>query len=223
MDGSWLKDNAHRLEETSALATIGYGLAARPSVGGDVKPRVCAGLRRLMQRDPFPGDRLSFLHDIRILFGIRLAAESVKAELPEARPGSRRHSQSRLQAADRFHELAQRHVYATLARKPTPLGNLQSLISGRDLDLALWMIDRGTASVTTPPGMRECFSSWSCAPCCAATHQIWMCHDAALLLWAADDVVGSSIDQVVLSRSHSALSYGGSRRPCGGGAGTTMT
>jgi hypothetical protein len=203
MSGTWLRDNTHRLEETSALAAVGYGLAAQPSVGGDIKPRVCAGLRRLMQRDPFPGDRISFLHDIRILFGIRLAAESVKAELPEAPTWLQETlANPRLQAADWFHELAQRHVYATLAGKPILLENLQSLISGSDLAMALWMINRRTASMidtTTDTRALQQLVMRAVLRCNPPDLDV---PRAAVLLWAADDVIGSSIDQMVLSRSH---------------------
>jgi hypothetical protein len=86
MSGTWLKDNAHRLQDPVALAVLGYGLSVRPAASAEVTATVCAGLRRLMQRNPFPGDRLTFLHDIRILLGVYLAAESANAELPEFRP-----------------------------------------------------------------------------------------------------------------------------------------
>jgi DpnII restriction endonuclease len=206
MSGSWLKDNAHRLEETSAFAAVGYGLAARPSVGGDVKPRVCAGLRRLMQRDPFPGDRISFLHDIRILFGVRLAAESVKAELPEALTWLQGTlADPRLQAADRFHELAQHHVYAELAGKPTPLENLQSLISGSDLAMALWMISRGTARVIDATTDMRALQQLVMRAVMSSNALDLDVPRSALLLWAVDDVIESSIDQMVLSRSHVGL------------------
>jgi hypothetical protein len=77
-----------------------------------------------MQRNPFPGDRLSFLHDIRILLGVCLAAESTKAELPEFRPWLQETlADPRLQPVDRFHELAQRHTHVTLAGQPVPSGN----------------------------------------------------------------------------------------------------
>jgi hypothetical protein len=110
MSGTWLKDNAHRMEDAGTLAVLGYALSVRPVASAEVTATVCAGLRRLMQRNPFPGDRLTSLHDIRILLGVCLAAESAKAELPEFRPWLQGTlADPRLQPADRFHELAQRH------------------------------------------------------------------------------------------------------------------
>lgn len=205
MSGSWLKDNADRLEETSALAVLGYGLAVPSSTGAEVKPQVRAGLRRLMQRDPFPGDRLSFLHDIRILLGIRLAAESVKAELPEALLWLRETlADPRLQPADRFHELAQRHVHATLTGEQIPLGNLQSM-PGNDVALACWMIDRGTASLTNPSADARALQQLTLRAALRVRPPDLAVPQAALLLWAADDIVGSSVDQLVLSRAHVGL------------------
>jgi hypothetical protein len=205
MSGSWLKDNAHRIEETSALAVVGYGLASPSTAGAEVRPQVCAGLRRLMQRDPFPGDRLSFLHDIRMLLGIRLAAESVKAELPEALLWLRETlADPRLQPADRFHELAQRHAHATLAGEQIALGNLQSM-PGTDLALAYWMIHRGTAILTDPSTDARALQQLTMRAALRINPLDLEVPQAALLLWAADDTIGSSIDQIVLSRSHVGL------------------
>jgi hypothetical protein len=202
MSGSWLKDNADRLEETSALAVLGYGLAVPSSARAGVRPQVRAGLRRLLQRDPFPGDRLSFLHDIRILLGICLAAESVKSELPEAVLWLRETlADPRLQPADQFHELAQRHVYATLTGEQVQLGDPNSM-PGSDAAMAYWMIRRGTARLADPAvGTRPLQKLAMLAALRVRPPDVGV-PQAALLLWAADDIVGSSIDQMVLSRSH---------------------
>ncbi len=202
MSGSWLKDNADRLEETSALAVLGYGLAVPSSAGAEVRPQLRAGLRRLLRRDPFPGDRLSFLHDIRILLGICLAAESVKPELPEAALWLRETlADPRLQPADRFHELAQRHVYATLTGEQIPLGNLQNM-PGSDAAMAYWMTRRGTARLTDPAADARALQELTMRAALRVRPPDVAVPQAALLLWAADDIVGSSIDQMVLSRSH---------------------
>ena len=202
----WLEDNAYRLEDPGPLAVLGYGLSTRSAEGGDVTATVCSGLRRLMQRNPFPGDRLSFLHDIRILLGMCLAAESVKSEVPEFQPWLRKSLEDqRLRPADRLHELTQRHVHATLAGQPILL-EISDILSGdEELAMACWMIDRGTATLSDPlHGARELqkLTMWVVLRADPAN---LTAPQAALLLRAADDILGTSIDQMVLSRSHVGL------------------
>jgi hypothetical protein len=203
ISGSWLTDNAHRLEDAGPIAVLGYGLSLHPPGNAEVTATVGAGLRRLMQRNPFPGDRLTFLHDIRILFGVCLAAESAKAELPEFRPWLQETlADPRLQPADRFHELAQRHTYATLAGQPVPLGNPSTLTNAGELAMACWMVDRGTANLSNPLDDACMLEQLTMRAVLRDDPSELAVPQAALLLWAADDILGSSVDQMVLSRSH---------------------
>jgi hypothetical protein len=201
--GTWLRDNAHRLENASALAVLGYGLSVRPAASTKVTATVCTGLRRLMQCNPFPGDRLAFLHDIRILFGVCLAAESAKAELPGFRPWLQETlADSRLQPADRFHELAQHHIHATLAGQSVPLGNLNTITSDGELAMAYWMVNRGTANLSDPLHDARMLQQLIMRAVLRTDPSDLAVPQAALLLWAADDILASSVDQMVLNRSH---------------------
>lgn len=207
ISGSWLKDNAHRLEDAGAIAVLGYGLSLHPSGSAEITATVCAGLRRLMQRSPFPGDRLTSLHDIRILFGVCLAAESAKAELPEFRPWLQETlADPRLQPADRFHELAQRHTHATLARQPVPLGNPSTLTNAGELAMACWMVDRGTANLSNPLHDERMLKQLTMRAVLRTDPSELAVPQAALLLWAADHILGSSADQMVLSLAENVVS-----------------
>jgi hypothetical protein len=156
-----------------------------------------------MQRNPFPGDRLTFLHDIRILLGVCLAAESAKAELPEFRPWLQETlADPRLQPADRFHQLAQHHTHATLAGQPVPLGNPNTLTSDGELAMAYWMIDRGTANLNDPLHHARMLQQLIMRAVLGTDPSDLAVPQAALLLWAVDDILTSSIDQMVLNRSH---------------------
>lgn len=203
MADTWLHDNAHRLEEPSALAALGYGLSGQPTAGTDVKQRVTTGLRRLMQRDPFPGDRVSFLQDLRILFGVHLAAEAVTNELPQAPSWLRKTlADTRLTAADRLHELAQRHVLAALDGNQVQLASPQGLADGIDSALILWMISCGTAYLLDPVADAQALRKLVMSTALRIDPSNLTVPQAALMLWAADDIIGSSIDQMILSRSH---------------------
>jgi len=206
MSGTWLRDNAHRLKDASALAVLGYGLSVPSATSAEVKPHIRAGLQRLMQRNPFPGDRLSFLHHICILFGVWLAAESVKTELPEFRIWLKKTlADLRLQPADRFHELAQRHIHATLAGERVLLGNPTAMIGDGELAMAYWMIDRGTANLNDLHHDARALQKLIMRAVLRTNPSDLVVPQAALLLWAADDILESSIDQMVLSRSHVGL------------------
>ncbi len=111
----WLDENRHRLDHAPVLAALGYGLGL--STAGNLaaaRAALAGGLTRLMRRDPFQ-DRLTFVNDTRQVVGIGLAAQAMSAELPAIRDWLLEIlSDERLQPADRFHDLLQRHVRSTL-------------------------------------------------------------------------------------------------------------
>jgi hypothetical protein len=111
----------------------------------------------------------------------------------------------RLQAADRFHELTQRHVSATLVGEPIQLGSPQNIADGSDLAVALWMVDRGTASLTAPAADMRVLQQLTMRAALRANPPDLAVPQAAFMLWAADNILSSSIDEMVLSRSHLGL------------------
>lgn len=201
--GTWLEDNADRLEEPGPLAVLGYGLSVRPDESPDAIQTICSGLRRLMQRNLFPGDRVSLLHDMRILLGVCLASKVVQSKAPEFQSWLRKTLEDqRLRPADRLHELAQRHVHATLSGHPIAL-DMPSILSGdEELAMACWMVDRCTAVLSDPlHGARE-LQKLAMRAALQVDPANLTVPQAALLLRVADNVLSTSVDRIVLSHSH---------------------
>lgn len=201
--GTWLKDNTYRLEDPGPLAVLGYGLSTNAAKRGEVTAVVCSGLRRLMRRNLLPGDRANVLHDMTILLGVCLAAEAVQADVPEFRPWLQETLDGqRLRPADRLHELIQHHVHAKLSGEPITLTTPGILARNDALAMVCWMLNQGTATLSNPlDGARELRkrtmqAAFRADPANVPVPQV------ALLLHAADNILSTSIDQMVLSRSH---------------------
>lgn len=201
--GPWLEDNTYRLEDPGPLAVLGYGLSTNPAKRGEVTAVVCSGLRRLMRRNLLPGDRANVLHDMTILLGVCLAAETVQADVPEFQPWLQKTlDDQRLRPADRLHELTQHHVHATLSGQPITLAIPSILARDEELAMACWMLDKGTATLSNPlDGAHELRKRTMRAALRADPTNLPV-PQAALLLHAAENVISMSIDQMVLSRSH---------------------
>jgi hypothetical protein len=205
MTDSWLVDHDDELEDAGPLAAVGYGMSPATSVSIELSPRVCAGLKRLKQRDLFRAGRLTFLHDSRMLLGMGLATLSVQREMPDAVAWLAATLQDpRLEPADRFHDLIQQHVLALLSGQQAQPVNIKSLHTGPEHALAYWMIIQGVAHLSDPADDRQLqarvlHAATLCDPADLAIPQ------AALLAWATVHIAATSIDQLVLSRTHLSL------------------
>ncbi|MFD0314634.1 hypothetical protein [Streptomyces flavalbus] len=117
--GSWMQENEERLDPP-ALAVLGYGITHFPALANPaVVRRLREGLHRLRQRNPFPGDRLSFLYEPRLLLGICLAVMTARDDVPEFESWLQDALTSpQYQPADRFQGLIQQHALALLADRP---------------------------------------------------------------------------------------------------------
>jgi hypothetical protein len=205
MTGSWLADHGSELEDAGPLAAIGYAMTPATRVNIELSRRVHAGLKRLQQRDLFRAGRLTFLHDSRMLLGIALAVLSVQDEAPEAVTWLAATLQDpRLQPADRCHELIQQHVLALLPGHDARPIDTTSLASGPEHALAYWMIAKGTAQRADAAEIRQLQSRVLRAVALCDPPELAI-PKAALLTWAASHVTTTSIDQLILSRTHLSL------------------
>lgn len=110
---------------------------------------MCVGLRWLMQRDPFQGDRLSSLYDVRQITGIRLAAAAVDDQIPELSGWLRDALRNPCrQVAGRFDDLVARHTLAVLDGGSVQVTDAASMTGPGELALVHWMISAGTASLS---------------------------------------------------------------------------
>ena len=202
---TWLADNAERLDDAGPLASVGYALAHPTGAGPDMISKVCAALGRFMQRDHLRIGGPTFLHDTRILLGIALAVLAVRAEMPEA-PTWLAHtlSDARLKPADRFHELVRTHVLTAIGGQPPEPVRTDTLNEPADHALAYWMISQNTARVVDPAEglalpQRVMHTVMRADPAELTITQ------AALLASGANAITNTSIDQVLLSRTHLSL------------------
>lgn len=201
--GTWLEDNTYRLEDPGPLAVLGYGLSANPAKQAEVTAAVCSGLRRLMRRNLLPEDRANVLHDMTILLGVCLAADAVQADVPEFPLWLQKSlDDQRLRPADRLHELTQQHVHATLSGQPVALAIQGNPARDDELAMGCWMLDQGTATLSNPLANARELRRRTMQAVLRTDPANLPVPQAALLLHAADNVISTSIDQMVLSRSH---------------------
>lgn len=197
----WLDANEHRLAEPAGLAVLGYLPKVDQTLVGALAATVKSGLERLMGRDPFPGDRLSFVHDVRILLGVHLAAQAMKDDLAAFQLWLRQTLEdSRLVPADSYHHLMQRHVLADLTGEAITLRDPADATDD-DLPARMWMVDYGTAILAHPADFRP-LQQRAAAALLRADPSTTDVPQAALLIRMADAIVAASADQMISSASH---------------------
>jgi REase_DpnII-MboI len=200
---TWLSNTAHRVADPAALAVLGYTAATDTTTDADVNARLLAGLPRLMQRDLFPGDRLSFVHDVRILIGVALATRAIGTGMPDATTWlSSVLTDPRLQPSDTLHDLAQQHTHATLTNQPFRLPDLRTLTGPDELAMAYWTLTRGTGQLADPLTDTLTLQQRVLGAALTTDPADLTPVTAALLLHAASSIVTSSIDHLVHDRSH---------------------
>lgn len=146
----WLEANADRMEVPSALAVLGYLAAAQPTLLADFADALVTGLDRLMRRDPYPGDRLTFLYSAPILTGVYLAGRALQDRLPSFLPWLRDvFADSRRKPNDAWLDLIHLHLQAELAHEPAEIPDLASM-SGHELAAAFFMLTSGTGTIGLP-------------------------------------------------------------------------
>ncbi len=195
---SWLQEHVHRTHEASVLAAIGYGLAMNAAeTTADLGKLICGGLQRFMKRDPFPGDRVSFLQDIRILIGVHLVVAAVATDFREAPTWLiETLADPRLKAADLLHELAQAHVRAAIGRTPVEFTNIPDAATGSELAMMLWMTDRGTGRLNEFQVDTQSFRRQAVRAVLVANPADLTISQAALLLRVAYEVIDASVKRV---------------------------
>jgi len=148
----WLEANADRMDVPSALAVLGYTAAAQPALLADFADVLVTGLERLMRRDPYPGDRLTFLYSAPILIGVYLAGRALQDCLPSFLPWLQDvFADSRRKPNDAWLDLIHLHLQAEFAREPTEIPDLASM-SGHELAAAFFMLTSGTGTTGLPVG-----------------------------------------------------------------------
>jgi hypothetical protein len=201
----WLADNAERLDDAGPLACVGYALAHPTGAEPDVIPKVRAALGRFMQRDHLRISGPTFLHDPRTLLGIALAVVAVRAEMPEAPKWlARTLSDARLKPADRFHELLRAHVLTSVTGQLPETVRTDTLNEPADLALAQWMIGQNTARVVDPAERLALSQRVMHAVMQVDPAELTITH-ASVLSSAANAITNTSIDQILLSRTHLSL------------------
>jgi hypothetical protein len=200
---SWITAHADRIDEAPNLAALGFGLAyfsagANPAVLDEV----CGGLQRLMQRDPFQGDRLSFLYDMRQTTGIRLAVSAVGTQVPQAADWLRATLRDpRRQTAEPNDELVAGYTLAGLGCDPVKITDTAAM-APRELATVLWMVATGTARLADPHRCVRELERTVLAEALRCNPQEQRIPAAALLLHCAERALSASIDEMVLGRSH---------------------
>ncbi|GAA1575787.1 hypothetical protein GCM10009827_117100 [Dactylosporangium maewongense] len=202
---AWLDEHTYQLDEVGPLATIGYAISPSDPDTTAMAPAVVSGLQRLMQRDHFRAGRLNFMHDMRVLLGVGLAAKAVQGGMPEGVAWLAAMLQdTRLKPTDSLHDLAQQYVLAiTAAITPRPISS-SSLASDGDKAMAYWMVTTGLAELSDRDDMRSLQLGVLHAAAMVDAAALTI-PEAALLAFSAIHATVTSIDQLVLSKTHLSL------------------
>ncbi|HUC58754.1 MAG TPA: hypothetical protein VMA95_15230 [Streptosporangiaceae bacterium] len=205
LSGSWLADNAGRLDDAGPLASAGYTLTTLTGARPDMMPKVRAALGRFMQRDHLRIGGPTFLHDTRTLLGITLVVLGIRPEMPEAATWlARTLSDPRLKPASRFHELIRSHVLTMITGQPAEPVQTDTLSDPADLALVYWMTGQNTARLANLADHRILSRQVMRAVMQADPAELPITQ-TALLASAANAITNASIDQALLSRTHLSL------------------
>jgi len=200
----WLEQNTDRLGHAPQLAALGYGLTHFSSdASGDARKHLAAGLSRLMLRDPYPADGVTFLHDPRQLVGVTLGSTILREELPQVCEWLLRVVQDeRLRTDTARQDLVRHHVRSVLADEVATLGGLSQTHDVANLALAHWMTSVGTARLADPAADLPLVQRAILSGLMQTRANDLSVPDAALLRTAAGQIIAASIDAAVLNRSH---------------------
>lgn len=204
MTEDWLASNEERLAYAPGLAALGFGLADfRSSAGHIARQHLTAGLPTLMRKSPFQTDGVTFVNDPGQIVGLALAVKAVHDEVHGARAWLTEVLQDpRLQPATLllgvFQEYARHLIGApTILSPPT--------VDGADpVDLAglHWLASSAKRlALTDPDEIRRSQSRILSTIALGQTRRVTASR-AALLLEAAAHIVTTSVDDIILNRSH---------------------
>jgi hypothetical protein len=199
----WLQATAHRGYDAPVLAVLAYAATNDAAVvTADARARLVTGLQRMMERTPFPMDRLTFLHDIRILIGIAMACRTVIVDLPDASAWLKGvTADPRRAPADRFGDLIQRHTHAMLAMEPFDLPDPRTLIVADEMAMAHWALTYGTGQLTNPAADAFVLRQRALHGGLTANPSELTVARSALLLHTLTSIIASSVDSLALGRS----------------------
>jgi hypothetical protein len=199
---AWSSESANRTGDPAVIAVLGYSVTDG-TLGEEGRTRLLAGLPKLMQRDPFPGDRISFVHHTVILLGVTLATRAVRTDLSEASSWlASVLADPRLQPSDTLHDLVRRHAQAILTTEPFRLPDLAALAGREEMAMAYWTLVQGTGQLANPQSetlfdlQRHLLHAALTADPKTLSPPV-----AALLLDAVTSIITSSVDHLVRDRS----------------------
>ena len=167
-------------------------------------------------------DVVTFVSSSRQVLGIALAAQAIVGDPPVFRSWLLDIlSDTRLQPAGRFQELIYQHMRVMLGGDPAP-SDCRSADDAAVLALADRMAACGNAPLPASADERHAFQQRLVGEALRTDPTQLTVPQAAVLYRAVTAVQDASIDQMVLSRSHLGAVVRRLRRPCAGGAGTTI-
>lgn len=201
---TWLDAHEERFGHAPTLAALGYGMSRfRPCADGRLGAVLRQGLTLLQRRDPFPGDRMTFIHALPALYGIALGAKLLQDESPELSTWllEALHDR-RLHPVDRFQELMHGHIRAFLGDDPVVLANMEKPADASELALAFWMAQQGTGTFVPPDVELQTLQRRLMRGALDVDESDLSIPRAALFHFALDQILETSIDQLVLGPSH---------------------
>ncbi|MEV6603518.1 hypothetical protein [Kutzneria sp. NPDC051319] len=201
----WLEANADRMDVPSALAVLGYTAAAQPALLADFADVLVTGIERLMRRDPYPGDRLTFLYSAPILIGVYLAGRALQDCLPSFLPWLQDvFNDPRRKPNDAWLDLIHLHLQAELAHEPAEIPDLASM-SGDELAVAFFMLTSGTGTTGLPAGELRGVQQRAAQTFLRANPDEVDGRKAALWLLFGERLAMDSAEQLVISASQVGL------------------
>jgi REase_DpnII-MboI len=191
--------------DTTALAGLGFSSANLTGVNTLIERSALRdGLRRLANRDPLR-DKLGFPYHPAQLVGICLAAVAVRAEQPESAIWLREVLTSPThRPPDGFLHLLKFYCLALLEDKPARTIDAGALTDAVELATARWITASGHGEPAHADAARLLEQRTLQAVLRTDPTRL-SAPRCALLLHAALDIVNTSVDQVVLGRSHVSL------------------
>ncbi|MEV4147743.1 hypothetical protein AB0J40_29025 [Amycolatopsis sp. NPDC049691] len=204
MTPAWLQENRGRLGQTTGLAILGFGLAGFPSRTSQTgREHLADGLPRLMRKEPFPADGVTFVNDPGQIVGLALAVNSIRDTMPEARTWlAEVLSAPRIGPTTSTLSLFQQHARHLVGAAVELRAALSTVEDPVELAGLHWLAaSADDITLDTPDELRDLRSRLLSSLVLHRREQV-SAPRAALLLSAAAHIITASVDDLILSRSH---------------------
>ena len=203
----WLAEHTQQLGFFPILAELGYFLSLFPAtVPTGANTAFMAGLASLRTRPPFPSDRIAFAYQPVEFLGLALGVVAIGEQAAIYRVWLRTVvDDGRLTAPTTYHALLYSYIHFVLSGEVATIDDLRRYTGADQLALVEWGIRRSAFRLVDPRFDLSALQARVLVTSSVVDVDSLTASRAAVLWSAIHAVLVRSLEEMVLSRSHVAL------------------